>query len=204
MSESVTDQTRELVWEGLIDAERDFRYANAVLRRYRRRHQIIRVFLGVSSAAAVTHAFGLLPLPFYMAGAAVIGAVAAFEVVMDFSRKTAVLALVEPEYDELHVAWHRLWIDTARHDAEDARIVSRHDALVAIRQQVNRRETTAGVDLIDKLNQETTEDAYETLNRRYNTHSRGKSRRIEKGGSAPTQISTATGGAEASTASAPA
>ena len=87
----VTEQTRQLVWEGLIDAERDARYSDAQVRRYRRHHRLIRVFLGISTTGSVAYAIGLLPAPSYVAVAAVVGALAAFEGVMDFGKKSGIL-----------------------------------------------------------------------------------------------------------------
>ena len=193
----VTTQTKELVWEGLIDAERDERYSDALVRRYRWYHRGIRVFLGVSTTGSVVYALGLLPVNAYVAAAAVIGAVAAFEAVMEFSRKAAILGFVSTDYAELGAAWHRLWIDATRPDVEDASILRRLSELEARQEKLSLREDTADVSTAERLNLKTSKEAYEALKDRYGTQSRPKAGRLGEGGSPKALKGTSSGDAEA-------
>lgn len=193
----VTTQTKELIWEGLIDAERDERYSDALVRRYRRYHRGIRVFLGVSTTGSVVYALGLLPISTYVAAAAVIGAVAAFEAVMEFSRKAAILGFVATDYAELGAAWHRLWIDATRPDSEDAPILGRLAELEARQEKLSLREVTADVSTTEKLNLKTSKEAYEALKNRYGTQSRPEAGGLGEGGSPKALKGTSSGDAEA-------
>lgn len=168
----VTEQTRQLVWEGLIDAERDARYSDAQASLYRAYHRFIRVFLGISTTGSIAYAVGVLAAPTFVAAAAVVGAVAAFEGVMDLGRKSGILAFVSTEYGELEQKWHRLWVESTRKDADDAVVLHRFENLQARAERVRLREDAAGVSTSRKLNQLTSREAYEALANRYEVDDR--------------------------------
>lgn len=187
------------MWEGLIDAERDERYSDALVRRYRWYHRSIRAFLAVSTTGSVVYALGLLPMNAYVAAAAVIGAVAAFEAIMEFSRKAAILGFVATDYAELGAAWHRLWVDATRPDSEDASISRRLAELEARQEKLSLREDTADVSTAERLNLKTSKEAYEALNDRYGTQSRPKAGGLGEGRPPKALKGPSSGDAEAET-----
>ena len=201
----VTEQTRQLVWQGLIDAERDSRYSDAQATRYRRYHRLIRVVLGISTTGSVAYAIGLLPAPSYVAVAVVVGAMAAFEGVMDFGKKSGILAFVSTEYGELEQKWHQLWIGSTRSDAEDAMVLRRFENLQARTEKVRLREDAAGVSTSRRLNQVSSREAYEALASRYEVDDRRSSiGKDGEGGQAKAIRSQAAGDAQGAISKEPA
>ena len=162
-----TDQTRNDVWHGLLDAVRLVRYYEALSNRNLRWRQLTRLLLLAVATSAIAALLGLLP---EMAQRLVYGFVAilaAWDLTFDFAKKAAVLHQISVGCTALENEWGQLWSDVDRDDAEDAEIRRRIQQLLQRGLEVTKEAGKADIRIDPKLNESCAESAYEVIRARY-------------------------------------
>ena len=109
----VTDQTRNAVWQELLDAVRLVRYYEALSDRYRRNHWAVRFVLLVAASSEIVALLALLPenmrQSVQLAAAGFIALTVAWDFVSDYARKAAVLHAISMECSAVEIELKSLW-----------------------------------------------------------------------------------------------
>lgn len=167
---SVSDQTRNEVWQGFLDAARLGRYYSTLSDRHRRIHQLRRVALLVAAAGGVSAFLNLLPGDFRwiaeIAGA-LIAVVAIWDLVSDDAKKAAILHTIGVECGDLENQWHDLWSAVDQEDADEIEIRNRIRELADRELRVTARAGDSDIREDRRLNKKSAEIAYKVMTDRY-------------------------------------
>ena len=163
----VTEQTRNAVWQVLLDVARLVRYYEALSDRHRRNHLIVRFLLlaaATSSIAALLHLIPDIAQPVASSGVALL---VVWDFVSDYAKKAAVLHTISLECNALEIEGRELW-----DDIEDYNVAA--DGARRKKQQLERKllEVTGRAGQADirqdrKLNEKCEKDAYKITVERY-------------------------------------
>ena len=122
----VSDQTRNEVWQNLLDVSRLVRYYDALSAVHRRNHAIIRFVLLAAAAGGIASLLDLLPPIAQLAASGFIALVVAWDFASDYARKAAVLHTISLECGLLEIEWRDLWNDANNPDASDDEVRERN------------------------------------------------------------------------------
>ena len=125
----VSEQTRNDVWQELLDVARLVRYYEALSNRYRHNHMIVRFLLLVVTLGGIAALLDLLPPVAQIIAGAVVALLFAWDHAADYAKKAAVLQAISLECSLLEDEWKQLWATICAKDAnvtdEEARRMNR-------------------------------------------------------------------------------
>lgn len=165
----VSDQTRNDIWQELLDSDRLVRYYEAVANHYRRRHAFTLLLLGFGAASSFAAVFDILPGTVQSIAEPVanafVGLVAVWVFIADYARKSAIAHTIGTQCNRLDIRWRELWADVERleEDAARARLV----ALANEMAEVTQRSGDAGIAGNRRLNKRSEAAAFKTVSERY-------------------------------------
>ena len=163
----VGEQTRNDIWQGLLDAARMVRYYEALSERYRRRHLAHRILLLLAAIGGMASLLEVLPRVIQLAAGLAIIALVALDFAFNLARKTSVLNLVNIECTALANEWKSLWASLERVSDDDAR--HENDRLERRLVKVTGWAGHAEVGVDDALNEKCERVAYKVMSEEYAT-----------------------------------
>ena len=167
---SVSEQTRNEVWQGFLDAARLGRYYAELSDRHRRNHQIFRFALLVAAAGGITDFFNLLPEGFQWIAelaSVLIAAIVIWNLVSDDAKKAAILHTISVDCGDLENRWRDLWSAVDRMDSNDAEIRNQVRKLADRTLRVTGRAGDSDIREDQRLNEKSAEIAYKVMTDRY-------------------------------------
>ena len=162
--ETVSDSTRNLVWQGLLDIAHYTRYFGALERRYRRNHQIIKFAQGV---AAIVTALPLIPQVTATVaswGAVGILVLVIWDYIYDYGRQVGALRITTEGLSHLETRQRHLW-DEVQNASINEKQASRKNMML----QQEALKLLRGLDLNtdNVLNELCQKNAYQAEQQRY-------------------------------------
>ena len=165
----VSDQTRDDIWQEMLDSDRLARYYEAVANHYRRKHALTLLLLGFGAASSFAAVFDVLPSAVQSIAEpiahALVGLVAVWVFVADYARKSAVAHTIASQCNRLDIRCRELWADVERLDEDAAR--ARLAALANEIAEVTQRSGDAGIVDNRRLNEKSEAVAFKTVSERY-------------------------------------
>lgn len=161
----VSDQTRNDVWQELLDSDRLVRYYEALADHYQRKHLFTLRLLGVGAASSFAAFLDLFPGVVQLVASVLIGIVAVWMFIADYAKKAAVAHDIGFQCRRLDVQWKDLWADVERIDEAEAR-----QRLIDLSNQMNiatQRSGDAGIVDNRRLNEKSEALAFKTVQERY-------------------------------------
>ena len=165
----VSDQTRDDIWQEMLDSDRLARYYEAVANHYRRKHALSLLLLGFGAASSFATVFDVLP-PDYQSDAetianAFVGLVAVWVFLADYAKKSAVAYAIGTQCNRLDIRYRELWadVDKLEEDAARKRLVALAEEMV----DVTQRSGDAGIVDNRRLNEKSEAAAFKTVSERY-------------------------------------
>ena len=171
----VTDQTRTAIWEDLWDAERYSRYYSSLSDSYRRRHRLTRfatlASVLVEATVAVSYVstrvegtWATILLVMIVALGIGIAVLVAWDAVSNYAEDAAALSWVSVDCALLNTQWADLWLDIESYAIDEQEARSRQRELL---QEFNTIAARIDVDLDEKMNEASAEEAEKVLRERY-------------------------------------
>lgn len=167
---SVSEQTRNEVWQGFLDAVRLGRYYAALSDRHRRHHQLLRFALLVAAAGVISTFLNLLPEDFQWVAeiaSALIGVLVIWDLVSDDAKKAAILHSISIECGDLENRWRDLWAAVDQEDSGDVEIRNEIRKLADRTLRVTARAGDSDIREDQRLNRKSAEIAYKVMTDRY-------------------------------------
>lgn len=163
----VAEQTRNAIWQELLDVARLVRYYEALSDQHRRNHLIVRFLLLAAAAGGIAALLDLLPAMAQLVAGGVIALLVAWDFVSDYAKKAAILHAISIECSAMEIEWQALWLELENISDADARLentrLSRRIAdVTGWAGQADIREDR-------KLNEECEKAAYRVMTDRYAT-----------------------------------
>lgn len=167
----VTDQTRNDVWQELLDAARLVRYYETLSDRYRRRHQGVRVVLLLAASSAIIALLALFPENLQqwvqLIAGALIASTVIWDFVFDYARKAAVLHTLSMECGMVEIELKALWDKMENIGDDEAQRSNTH--LARRMADVTGRAGQADIQEDLELNHKCAEAAYRVMEDQYAT-----------------------------------
>ena len=162
----VTPETRNQVWQGLLDAERLVRYYGDLADRHRQAHLWVRAILLV---AAITGATSVVVLPAWLTitSSVVVTLAITVDFVFDFGGKAKVLHMVTVAYIRGVEDYEKLWI---RCQDENMNDTGARDGLSRVQGRLNMMSAWPGfveVGVSQRLNKSSWEEAAQAVEARF-------------------------------------
>ena len=161
----VSDQTRNDIWQELLDSDRLVRYYEALANRYQRLHSLTLLLLGVSAASSFAAILDLFPDVVQLFASALVGITAVWMFIADYAKKAAVAHVISFQCRRLDLDWKDLWAAVESIDEAEAR-----RRLGDLSNQMNiatQRSSDAGIVDNRRLNEECEALAFKTVQERY-------------------------------------
>lgn len=163
----VSDQTRNDVWQDLLDVTRLVRYYGALSDRHRRNHSAIRLLLLAAAAVGIAALLDLLPQIVQLIAGGIIALVVAWDFVSDYAKKAAVLHTINIDCGLLEIEWRELWNEANDPEASDAEVREKNRRLAERISYVTARAGNANIPENRKLNEECEKSAYKVIQDKY-------------------------------------
>ena len=171
----VTDQTRNAIWQDLWDAERYSRYYSSLSDVYRRRHRLTRfatlasvlveATLSVSYiSTGVDGVWATMFLALIVALGIAIVILVAWDATSNYAEDAVALSWVSVDCAALNLEWADLWQDIESYAIDEQEARSRQRELT---RRFNTIATRIDVDLDEKINETSAEDAVRVLKEQY-------------------------------------
>ena len=161
----VSDQTRNEIWQELLDSDRLVRYYTAVANHYRRWHAITLLLLAFGAAGSFAAVLDVLPSSLQLLANALIGLAAAWLFIADYAKKAAIAHTIGFQCGRLDIQWRNLWLQVEHMEEEAAR-----EQLIALANEMNEVTSRAGdAGIVDnhRLNEKSETVAFKTVSERY-------------------------------------
>ena len=171
----VTDQTRNAIWQDLWDAERYSRYYSSLSDVYSRRHRLTR-FATLASvlveatvsvsyiSTGVDGVWATIFLALIVALGVAIAVLVAWDATSNYARYAVALSWVSVDCAALKLEWADLWQDIESYAIDEQEARSRQSELI---RRFNTIATRVDVDLDEKINEASAEDAVRVLKEQY-------------------------------------
>lgn len=117
----VAEQTRNAIWQELLDVARLVRYYEALSDQHRRNHLIVRFLLLAAAAGGIAALLDLLPAMAQLVAGGVIALLVAWDFVSDYAKKAAILHAISTECSAMEIEWQALWLELENISDADAR-----------------------------------------------------------------------------------
>lgn len=163
----VSEQTRNDIWQGLLDAARLDRYYEALAERYRQRHLALRILLLLAAIGGMVSLLEVLPRVAQLVAGLAIIVLVALDFAFNLARKTSVLNLINIECTALGNEWKSLWASLDRISDDDACCENDRLARRLVKVTGWARHAEVGVD--DALNEKCERVAYKVISEEYAT-----------------------------------
>ena len=171
MTAATTDNTRRLVWIGLLNVNRQVRYYGELSDRFSKKSKCILILMAVAGSVEATL---VLTVEEPLSGAwkalivilaATIAALSIWAAIEDYAKKAAVLRGINLECSYLETEWEDLWNRVHRIDEDSALQENRrlNERLIAI----TSRASPAGVHEDHELNEKSWVDACNVMVQNY-------------------------------------
>ena len=164
----VTDQTRNVIWQDLWDAERYVRYYGALADSYRVRHRNMRFALPAAILVEVivflSNVSGILFATFTVAMVILIATLAFWDAMSNYARKSAALDLATKDCQMMNTQWCELWMDIETCVIDESEARTRRWELMKRLQSIAAR---VDVDQNQRLNDSCKEDAKKVVMQKY-------------------------------------
>ena len=161
----VSDQTRNEIWQELLDSDRLVRYYTAVANHYRRMHAFTLLLLAFGAASSFAAVLDVLPSAVQLIASALVGLVAAWVFIADYAKKAAVAHMIRFQCGRLDTLWRNLWLEVE--DIEEGAARERLVALAKEMNEVTSRSGDAGIVDNRRLNEKSEAEAFNTVSERY-------------------------------------
>ena len=162
-----TDATRNAVWQEMLDTARLVRYYERMFSRQHRRHLAVRLVLLASATAGVAAATNALPEAIQVASGAGVAILVAWDFLVDYANKAAVLGSIRRECSAVEVELAALWGEIQADSIDDDEARRR---LAELARRVSRATNLAGsahISTNERLNATCEEAAYKAMEGRY-------------------------------------
>ena len=165
----VSDQTRNAVWQEILDVARLVRYYEALADRHRFRHSMIRFLLLAAAAGGIAALLELLPPVAQLVAGGLVALLVVWDFISNYAKKAAVLHAISLECSYLENEWRELWLDinNGTTDEDDAR--NRNNRLARRIADVTGWAGHADIRENRKLNEKCEEAAYRVVVDQYAT-----------------------------------
>lgn len=163
----VSDQTRNDIWQELLDSDRLVRCYEALANHYQRKHSLTLLLLGMGVASSFAAILDLFSGVVQLIASALVGIVAVWMFIADYAKKAAVAHGIGFQCRRLDVGWKELWAAVERIDEAEAR-----RRLGDLSKQMNiatQRSGDAGIVDNRRLNEKSEALAFKTVRERYAT-----------------------------------
>lgn len=163
----INEQTRNAVWQSLLDVARLVRYYEALSSHYMRYCVTIRLLLLTAATGGVAVLLNFLPGIVQIVTGALVAFLVALDFALDYGKKAAVSNTISIECSEIEIEWESLWFKLEN--------ISDHEALqenMLLLQRLTKVTGRTGyVGIIDnqKLNKKCTKAAYTAMKAEYAT-----------------------------------
>lgn len=163
----VAEQTRNAIWQELLDVARLVRYYEALSDQHRRNHLIVRFLLLAAAAGGIAALLDLLPAMAQLVAGGLVALLVAWDFVSDYAKKAAILHAISIECSAMEIEWQNLWLELENiSDAEARRENTRLSRRIA---DVTGWAGQADIRENRKLNEECEKAAYRVMAERYAT-----------------------------------
>lgn len=170
MFDYVSDQTRNEVWQGYLDAERLSRYYYRLANKYNRIYYSVKFIIAFAAVGGLTRLFGILPESWTSVAdfaPVIVLLFVILELIQDYGKKLAVLNRVSKDSQTRLQEWKMLWHMVDKPDSKEGDVLKQ---LI----HLNRKAAESGAEVVDaglgenkKLNQAAWEEANEVLSTHY-------------------------------------
>ena len=164
---SVTEETRALIWNDLVDAARLGRYYQSMAKGYRRKQYFIHGALLLSATAGFATLFEFVPDWAQPLSAVLIAVFVVWEAVAKYPGKVATLESVASECGSLETEGHDLWASASEYRIKQDRAMESHRYLSRRLDEVTGWPGKLDITDDEKLNAECSKQSYEVLRDRY-------------------------------------
>jgi hypothetical protein len=158
--------TRRAIWDGMLDAARMARYADAMEQRYAKQRKWVRIVLSLAASGGIVTFMSELPRVASLGFGFAVGVAVAADFAMDYSAKLAKLMYTKMECSALLSEWQALWLDVETHRCEEDESRRRNDKLL---ERLTRTTAPMASEMHTdpSVNKETTEGAYSDIALRF-------------------------------------
>ena len=103
-----TEQTRNAVWQELLDVARLVRYYEVLSDRHRRNHSIVRFLLLAAAASGIAALLDVLPASVQLIAGGLVALLVVWDFIADYAKKATVLHALSLECSALEIEWREL------------------------------------------------------------------------------------------------
>ena len=160
----ISDQTRNTVWQGLLDMARWSRYYDATARRYQLHRNTLRFLLAFLGIATGVTLVDVIPAGFVAIPGIAILAVTIWDLVVDPGKTAAMLGSVSKDVSELEMEYRAVWESVYADRITEAEAISRSESIMRRAAKASNR---LGIHTDNKINKRCTVAAYTAEKDRY-------------------------------------
>ena len=168
-SQPLSEPTKDLIWQGLVEASRLSRYYAALADRHMRRQKYIRGALLAAAIAGFSGLFESVPEAIALVGNVAVVVLVTLDFMHDYGPKAATLNSTSIVCAKVEDEWHRLWVDAYGDQIAEGEAREANRRLENLVLEAAAAPSFLGVTLDEKLNQSSYEQGVETLRSRYAT-----------------------------------
>lgn len=163
----VSEETRNEVWQELLDVARLVRYYSNLSDRLSRKQRTVRLLLLAVATSGIAALVDLLPPLTQDFVAAAVAVLVVWDIFASYEKKAAALQAVCIECTRLEGEWRQLWVEIDQPDLDEPEARRQCVQLRQRLSEVAARASLAGVQEDAKLNRKCAEDTYEVMRARY-------------------------------------
>ena len=166
VSAAVSPLTRQAIWNGMLDAARMVRYADAMEQRYAKQRKWVRIVLSLGASAGIAAFLSELPEVVSIVFGLAVGVAVALDFTTDYSGKLAKLMYAKMECSALLSEWEALWLAIETHGCSESESQRLHTRLL---ERLNQATAPMAADLHTDpgINRESSRDAYHDVSTRF-------------------------------------
>lgn len=158
---------RDEIWDQMIEAECLVRYYDALTQRYRVYHKILRAVILLSSMTAIGALLEQFPPNVYLVIGALLAVAVVWDMLADYSAKSALLSVICMECIGLLNEWRTLWEDVNQEEINESSLRQRTRELAKRLTDVTSRAIPANIAGNKSLYEKEAEAAYQVVKDRY-------------------------------------
>ena len=167
----VSELTRNMVWQEILDVERLSRYYDRLSDKYRTKHWIVRFLILISAASGVVNLQNLLFEDWQDTGAvffdASIAILVAWDFMANYGKKSETLNAISFECHQLWTDWNQLWTELHDDGVSETEIRDRDKRLADRLSMITNWSGLVDIPQDVGLNEECEKEAYEIVRGRF-------------------------------------
>lgn len=170
MFDSVSNQTRNEVWQGYLDAERLNRYYYRLANKYNKIYYTVKIMIAFAAVGGLTRLFGILPdkwISVADVATVIVLVLVILDLVQDYGKKLAVLNRVSKDSQLQLQEWKLLWNLVDKPGSKDEDVLKQMNILNKNAAASGAEVSNAGLGENKKFNQTAWEEANEVLSAHY-------------------------------------